>query len=146
MAANQVTGMVAYTPDNDRCYNWRETIIITEDVKMDRCFLLEIYKKMGCLNKILEQRTNLQITWEGSKYGNIERNNVKIQNKNGEYPTCQNVDVKTVDSTQNLETKNTTKADIQIALQTGVKLCLSWSYDLSVARTRMWYQQLVLDI
>ena len=36
-------------------------------------------------NKILEQmyiQTNVQITWEGSTYGNIERNNVKIQNKN----------------------------------------------------------------
>ena len=48
-------------------------------------------------NKILEQmyiQTNLQITWEGSTYGNIERNNVKIQNKNGEDPTCRNVDGK----------------------------------------------------
>ena len=95
MAANHVTEMAAYTPDN----NWRETIIIIEDVKMDRCLLLEIDKKkkivkhwtLGWENKILEQRyiqTNLQITWEGSTYGNIERNNVKIQNKNGEDPTC----------------------------------------------------------
>ena len=30
-------------------------------------------------------------------------------------------------------------------LQTGVKFCLP-SYDLSVASTRMWDQQLVLDI
>ena len=51
MAANHVTEMAAYTPDNDRCYNWREkhkrellTIIIIEDVKMDRCLLLEIDK------------------------------------------------------------------------------------------------------
>ena len=112
MAANHVTEMAAYTPDNDRCYNWREkhkrellTIIIIEDVKMDRCLLLEIDKKkkivkhwtMEWENKILEQRyiqTNLQITWEGSTYGNIERNNVKIQNKNGEDPTCRNVDGK----------------------------------------------------
>ena len=99
MAANHVTEMAAYTPDNDRCYNWRETIIIIEDVKMDRCLLLEIDKNkkivkhwtMEWENKILEQmyiQTNLQITWEGSTYGNIERNNVKIQNKNGEDPTC----------------------------------------------------------
>ena len=96
--------------DND---NWQEnTIIIMEDVKMDRCLLLEIDKKkkivkhwtMEWENKILEQRyiqTNLQITWEGSTYGNIERNNVKIQNKNGEDPTCQNVGGQNT----NLETK-----------------------------------------
>ena len=110
MAANHVTEMAAYTPDNDRCYNWREKhkrelLIIIEDVKMDRCLLLEIDKNkkivkhwtMEWENKILEQmyiQTNLQITWEGSTYGNIERNNVKIQNKNGEDPTCQNVDGK----------------------------------------------------
>ena len=52
---------------------------------------------MGCL----EQRTNLHITWEGFTYGNIERNNVKIQNKNGEDPTCQNVGGQNT----NLETK-----------------------------------------
>ena len=76
---------------------------------------------MGCL----EQGTKLHTTWDKSKYGNI----VKIHNKNGEYPIiCQNVDGKNT----NLETKNATKTDIQIALQMGVKLCLP-SYDLSVA-------------
>ena len=67
--------------------NWREnTIIIRKDEKMDRCLLLKVHWTMGCL----EQRTNLHITWEGSKYGNI----VKIRNKNGKYSTCQNVDGK----------------------------------------------------
>ena len=83
MAANtrnyyHVIEMAAYKIDNNF---WRE-----KHVKMDSGLLPEIDKKkivhwtMGCL----EQRTNL---WEGSKYGNI----VKIQNENGEYPTCQNV-------------------------------------------------------
>ena len=74
MAANHVTEMAAYTPDNDRCYNWREKhkrelLIIIDDVKMDRCLLLEIDKNkkivkhwtMEWENKIYIQ-TNLQIT------------------------------------------------------------------------------------
>ena len=70
---------------------WRE-----KHVRMYSCLLPEIDKKnivhwtMGCL----KQRTNLHI---GSKYGNI----VKIQNKNGEYPTFQNVGGQNT----NLETK-----------------------------------------
>ena len=67
--------------------NWREnTIIIRKDEKMNKCLLLKIHWTMGCL----EQRTKLHITWDESKHGNI----VKIQNKNGEYSTCQNVDGK----------------------------------------------------
>ena len=126
MAANtrkdyyHVIEMAAYKLDNNF---WREKHKM-EDVKMDSCLLPEIkHWTMEWKNKIyhiLEQmyvQTNVQKTWEGFTYGNIERNNVKIQNKNGEDPTCQNVGGQNT----NLETKkNTTKADIQIALQTGV--------------------------
>ena len=33
-------------------------------------------------------QTNLQTKWEGSTYGNMEKNNLEIHNKNGEGPTC----------------------------------------------------------
>ena len=109
MAANyHVIEMAAYKLDNNF---WREKHKM-EDVKMDSCLLPEIDKNkkivkhwtMEWKNKILEQmyiQTNVQITWEGFTYGNIERNNVKIQNKNGEDPTCQNVGGQNT----NLETK-----------------------------------------
>ena len=79
--------------------NWREnTIIIRTDEKMNKCLLLKIHWTMGCL----EQRTKLHITWDESKYGNI----VKIHNKNGEYPTCQNVDGKNCGQHTNFRDKN----------------------------------------
>ena len=60
MAANHVTEMAAYTPDNDRCYNWREKLkrelLIIKDVKMDRCLLLEIDKnKLMYISEIYRQ-------------------------------------------------------------------------------------------
>ena len=115
MAANtrnyyHVIEMAAYKLDNNF---WRE-----KHVKMDSCLLPEIDKKkivhwtMGCL----EQRTNLHITWEGSKYGNI----VKIQNENGEYPTCQNVDEKNCGQHTKFRDKNLVlriqRAKLQLAL------------------------------
>ena len=63
-----MTEMAAYTPDNDRCYNWREkhkrellTIIIIKDVKMDRCLLLEIDKNKKIVKHWTREWKNHQL-------------------------------------------------------------------------------------